>query len=270
MDLHKPKPWHGLREFLKEYLIIVVGVLTALAAEQTVEWLHWQHQVHVAKDAITYDLKRLLAQSAHKDAILPCQAERMGALSDALDQAQVSHRLPPLGPVGRPYTPAWSMRSWNGLTTGQTLAHMANRDQILLTAIEGSGDYNKGRALAERDAWAVVQTMFGPGRPTSDSEIAALRQALSRVSTAALDTRFVALGLETIIARSGFLTPKEVDQAFKEGVAEAKKAPFCAPPKVPPAHTRDVILDIMTNPPMRPGDMPLRTEGVGNAIATER
>lgn len=32
MDIHKPKPWHGVREFLKEYLIIVVGVLTALAA----------------------------------------------------------------------------------------------------------------------------------------------------------------------------------------------------------------------------------------------
>jgi hypothetical protein len=29
-------------EFLKEYAIIVIGVLTALAAEQAVEWLHWQ------------------------------------------------------------------------------------------------------------------------------------------------------------------------------------------------------------------------------------
>ena len=37
MDIHKPKPWHGVREFLKEYVIIVVGVLTALAAEQAVE-----------------------------------------------------------------------------------------------------------------------------------------------------------------------------------------------------------------------------------------
>ena len=42
MDIHKPKPWHSFREFLKEYLIIVVGVLTALGAEQAVEWLHWR------------------------------------------------------------------------------------------------------------------------------------------------------------------------------------------------------------------------------------
>ena len=39
MDIHKPKPWHGWREFLKEYAIIFVGVLTALAAEQAVEAL---------------------------------------------------------------------------------------------------------------------------------------------------------------------------------------------------------------------------------------
>ena len=38
MDLRKPKPWHSLREFLKEYLIIVIGVLTALGAEQAVAW----------------------------------------------------------------------------------------------------------------------------------------------------------------------------------------------------------------------------------------
>jgi hypothetical protein len=26
MDIHKPKPWPGVREFLKEYAIIVIGV----------------------------------------------------------------------------------------------------------------------------------------------------------------------------------------------------------------------------------------------------
>jgi hypothetical protein len=43
MDIHKPKPWHGLREFLKEYVIIAVGVMTALGAEAVVENLHWRH-----------------------------------------------------------------------------------------------------------------------------------------------------------------------------------------------------------------------------------
>jgi hypothetical protein len=34
MDIHKPKPWHGWREFLKEYATLVIGVLTALAFQQ--------------------------------------------------------------------------------------------------------------------------------------------------------------------------------------------------------------------------------------------
>jgi hypothetical protein len=52
MDIHKPKPWHGVREFLKEYGIIVLGVLTALAFEQTVEWLHTQHDIHQTREAL--------------------------------------------------------------------------------------------------------------------------------------------------------------------------------------------------------------------------
>jgi hypothetical protein len=56
MDIHKPKPWHGVREFLKEYVIIVVGVLTALAAEQIAEHLAWAEKVAVARAAMTTEI----------------------------------------------------------------------------------------------------------------------------------------------------------------------------------------------------------------------
>ena len=42
MDIHKPKPWHGSREFLKEVGTIVIGVLIALGAEAVVQNLHEQ------------------------------------------------------------------------------------------------------------------------------------------------------------------------------------------------------------------------------------
>lgn len=56
MDIHKPKPWQGLREFLKEIGTIVVGVLIALGAEQTVEWLHRQHEVAEARDVLREEM----------------------------------------------------------------------------------------------------------------------------------------------------------------------------------------------------------------------
>jgi hypothetical protein len=68
MDLHKPKPWRGFREFLKEYLIIVVGVLTALAGEQVVEWSHQQHELREARDAL------------HEEVVFGTRAIRIAAL----------------------------------------------------------------------------------------------------------------------------------------------------------------------------------------------
>ena len=70
MDIHKPKPWHNVREFLKEYVIIVVGVLTALGAEQAVEWLHWRHEVAQAHTNLHDELQnnaRSLRLSAIED-----------------------------------------------------------------------------------------------------------------------------------------------------------------------------------------------------------
>src|SRR5438045_7949987 len=41
MEVHTPRtPPHSWRAFLREYVIIVIGVLTALTAEQSVGWLH--------------------------------------------------------------------------------------------------------------------------------------------------------------------------------------------------------------------------------------
>jgi hypothetical protein len=56
MDIHKPKPWHGLRELLKEIGIIVVGVLIALAAEQFADRIHWSHKVAELRRSMTVEL----------------------------------------------------------------------------------------------------------------------------------------------------------------------------------------------------------------------
>jgi hypothetical protein len=54
MDVHTPQAApRGWRAFLREYLIIVIGVLTALAAEQSVGWLHrYQTRRQLEKDLL--------------------------------------------------------------------------------------------------------------------------------------------------------------------------------------------------------------------------
>ena len=52
MEVHTPRTSpHGWRAFIREYLIIVIGVLTALTAEQSVGWLHrYQTRRHLEED----------------------------------------------------------------------------------------------------------------------------------------------------------------------------------------------------------------------------
>ena len=77
MEIHKPKPWHGWRGFLKEYAIIVVGVLTALVGEELVVSAHHRSEVADLRSALHSELAWNLA--ALKDAAddLPCVEQRM-------------------------------------------------------------------------------------------------------------------------------------------------------------------------------------------------
>ena len=56
MDVRKPKFVNNWREFLKEYAIIVVGVLTALLAEQAVQSIDWHHKVDAAIGDMSQEL----------------------------------------------------------------------------------------------------------------------------------------------------------------------------------------------------------------------
>lgn len=63
MEIHKPKPGHGWREFLKEYGIIVLGVLTALGAEQTVAGLHARTEVAETREALRAEISQDAAEA---------------------------------------------------------------------------------------------------------------------------------------------------------------------------------------------------------------
>jgi hypothetical protein len=83
MDIHKPKPWHGLREFLKEYGIIVLGVLTALAGEQMVEQLHRSEEARLAEGAMRLELGQDDGQQAYARMLITrCLDNRIAQIHD--------------------------------------------------------------------------------------------------------------------------------------------------------------------------------------------
>src|SRR5690242_5226841 len=85
VEFHKPKPFHNWREFLKEYVIIVLGVATALAAEQAVEWWHWRGEVANARQVIATEMAQNLVGAVMRLRTQGCIERRLDALTDILD-----------------------------------------------------------------------------------------------------------------------------------------------------------------------------------------
>src|SRR5437879_13806468 len=96
MDIHKAKPWHSLREFLKEYVIIVIGVLTALGAEQAVEWLHWRHLAERAEADLAAGIKPDLVNAYSYVVIEACGKARVAELAAALQKPGADWRGSPM------------------------------------------------------------------------------------------------------------------------------------------------------------------------------
>lgn len=97
MEFHKPKPWHSWREFLKEYAIIVLGVATALAAEQAVENWHEHSRAAEARASVHAEIARNLAYMEMRDNSEPCVQKRLDEV-DSLIAAWAAGK-PPQVPI---------------------------------------------------------------------------------------------------------------------------------------------------------------------------
>lgn len=108
MEIHKPKPWRGWREFLREYLIIFVGVLTALAFEQGIEWLHRRAEVSHAREALRSEVAANAGAAQFSLELERCQ----GALADRYDAWARGGPRPPATrgyPFAAPFTNNWEV-----------------------------------------------------------------------------------------------------------------------------------------------------------------
>jgi hypothetical protein len=162
MDLHKPKPWHSFREFLKEYLIIVVGVLTALSAEAVVQNFHERRISAEARDVvrgeIAADVGWMLRRREQEEA---CADRRLAELASILQAAR----------EGRPYsTPTWvgrvtnhpiSSRLWSTASQSGHLSLLPSEEQAAYArtyfVIEGYANIEEH----EHSTWATLRSLEG-------------------------------------------------------------------------------------------------------------
>lgn len=179
VEVHKPKPARNWRDFLKEYAVIVIGVLTALAAQQAVEWWHWRNQVAQARVAIANELTVSIGISAVRVRTQHCTEQRLDALAVIVDAASRTGLLPPVPEFSRPSTSAWPDETWQSIIASQTATHFSDTELSLLGGAYAQIQRQGIRTRDEMMAWSRLYTMVGPGRRLDPSSEAVLRVALS-------------------------------------------------------------------------------------------
>ena len=178
MDIHKPKPIHNWREFLKEYAIIVIGVLTALAAEQGAQWLHWQGEVKAARQAIFAEMAANSNFFASRLAFTSCmerQANEAGRILDDLEAGRPPGRLAIFHPG---YGSSLLDSDWQSERSAGSLTHFP-RDQL---ALIGRFYATYGRfdswSEDERAAWRTLAVLRHPPNQMAAGDVLRLREAL--------------------------------------------------------------------------------------------
>ncbi len=180
MDIHKPRPIHNWREFLKELGTIALGVGIALSAEQGVEWLHWRSQVAQAREIIAAELAYNVEGAIVRIRAQPCVESRLDELARIMDGAGKSGSLPPVGDIGLPPRTGWLHGAWESVVASQTATHFPRQQLAEISHAYKSIEMLEQTYNLEVADWRDLYAMVGPGRRLDPASEAALRGALSR------------------------------------------------------------------------------------------
>ncbi len=168
MDIHKPKPWHGVREFLKEYVIIVVGVLTALGAEAVVQNLHDARLAEEARQAVRDELNLDITNMAVRFSWDACVIRRLDEIDALLDRAEAGGSFAPPGAVGTPRNRAIYAERWETAKSGGRLSLISSEEQRALARAYGQLEQVRETQQQELQVWHRLHALRGRRRLSPD------------------------------------------------------------------------------------------------------
>jgi hypothetical protein len=173
MHLHKPKPVRAWGEFLSEIGVIVVGILIALALEQSVEWLRWRHEVAETRQAlgreITYNVKALKAIDVQNS----CIRQQL----DALDAWASGTGARPAGPVRLPLMYNMQTSTWDIANSGQVVAHFPLEMKVSYARLFSRFGNERDAISDERNSWVQIVALANQAKPDPE-ELRRLREAV--------------------------------------------------------------------------------------------
>jgi hypothetical protein len=165
MEVHKPRPWSDWGEFLREYAIIVLGVLTAVTAEQAVEWAHVRDHVGQARAQLVSEVQHQYLVDEEFLAVQPCLDRQLDRIEQAvLTSGTILAPLPVnndpqlhISFVYRAPSRSWTDSAWQGAIAEGLVSRLSTTERRILPI--HYSEMNRMRALADQETGAIGQLM---------------------------------------------------------------------------------------------------------------
>lgn len=167
MDIHVPhEPVMTWKQFFVHMAIIVLGVLIAIALEQSVESLHHRHELHELRGALDDDARKAIRDSNSVISAQTAVANYMHASALAAREAARTHEVFVLkdAPVQRfdiPNNAAWKAAKAGGLVSLLPASEVKSFGEI--ETLVNSSDQSFKEALQSRHDYLALADQFRHG-----------------------------------------------------------------------------------------------------------
>ena len=180
--LLKIRPPNGWKSVGWELVIVTVGVVLALAAQQAVENINQRHEAAETRAALTNEIEETLALLELRRAAQPCIDRRLKEVRSIVDQ---------WGRTGSFKTPRWvAQATWFAVGTARfdaaqsagRLALLSSEEQYRLGLIVGGLRNFQGVQFREIEAWSTLRMLQSGADALSPSDRTQVRMALQAAS----------------------------------------------------------------------------------------
>lgn len=209
MHLQLPTPIQGWRRFAGEVGVIVLGVLIALGAQQTVEAINNRSKLAQSEDALAAEVAKNAARAVVRLRMTECVDRRLDQLGEWLDRAAEARRLPRLAPFGRVRQVPLTSASWASFVVSPLATSLPQASLRSLRETYRYTEWLQEAQDSELASWDVLWTMVGPGRRLSAVEEPQLRQAITSARSENLQAGIMAAN---VVDRVGKLDLRFTEQ----------------------------------------------------------
>ena len=213
MEIHKPKPSHNLLEFLSEVAVVLLGIVIALAGEQTLLSLESRHKIRLVAAEMRQEISGDDGpQVLERIALSKCVDSALDAIRGSAETN--ADRSAILDSIARFSTPrhTWDSAAFQAALSAGILAQMPtdrvdamSRFYSLMPALESANEreFRDGASLA-----AISRA----GGPLTESERGQVLSAVETLRCSRTFARLIAAARRTLLWRA----TEPIFQALKD------------------------------------------------------